>query len=73
MPTYVSNMDDDFDSTFAIWTFDVPKEYQADFDLIMEGKFAEVSEEYKARLYQTFPKLIEKYDAVFNPEEEVSA
>jgi hypothetical protein len=70
MPTYLQDYDDSFDSTYACFVYDIPEEFKADFDLIMKGRLPEISETYKAKLYEVFPKLKEQYDGIFNPKEE---
>lgn len=65
-PNYLTTWDDDFDSTFATYSFSVPTEWRNDFDLIMEGKIVETSEAYQNRLKTVFPKLADKFDSIFN-------
>lgn len=65
LPGYIRDYDDDFDSTFATFIFSVPEQWSNDFDLILEGKITEISPEYKARLYEVFPKLTEQFDQLF--------
>lgn len=67
-PNYIATWDDDFDSTYATYSFSVPAEWRKDFDLILEGKIKEISPEYKARLYTVFPKLKETFDKLFEVE-----
>ena len=65
IPGFIKDYDDDFDSTYMTFLFAVPKEFEHDFDLIMEGRIKEISENYKARLYRVFPKLKETFDQIF--------
>lgn len=65
-PNFLSTFDDDFDSTFATYTFSVPEEWKPDFDLIMDGKTKEISQSYKERLYAVYPKLTETFNTLFN-------
>lgn len=67
-PNFLSTFDDDFDSTYATYTFSVPEQWQKDFDLITSGKIKEISSEYKDRLYKVFPKLKETFDKLFEVE-----
>lgn len=67
-PNFLSTFDDDFDSTYATYTFSVPEEWKKDFDLITDGKIKEISPEYKDRLYKVFPKLKETFDKLFEVE-----
>ena len=64
-PDYIKDYDDDFDSTFATFQFSIPKEFENDYDLIVDGRISEMSDAYKQRLYNTFPKLKEIYDEIF--------
>ena len=64
-PNYITTFDDDFDSTFATYTFSVPGEWKKDFDKIKEGKIKEVSDEYKVRVRAVFPKLKDKLDELW--------
>ncbi len=67
-PNFVGDFDDDFDCTYATYVFNVPEKWKPDFDLIMVGKFAEVSEEYKSHLKTIFPKLVDTFDKIFTKE-----
>lgn len=69
MPTFVRDYDDPFDCTYANFVFDVPEEWKEDYDKITTQRTSEISDEYKARLYEVYPKLKEKFDKMFNPEE----
>jgi hypothetical protein len=65
MPNYLKDYDDDFDNTFATFVFSIPEKWKTDFDKITEGNANEVSDEYKQELKRVFPKLAEKFDAMF--------
>lgn len=67
-PNYLTTWDDDFDNTYATYSFSVPNEWKKDFDLITEGELKEVSTEYRERLYKVFPKLKETFDKLFEVE-----
>lgn len=61
--------DDTFDSTFAMFIFSVPKEWEKDVDIIINGGetwMKEVSVEYRELLYRIYPKLSEEWDKLFN-------
>ena len=64
-PYFLSRHDDDFDNTYCTLVFKVPEKWQEDFVLIIEGKFKEISNEYKDELYKIFPKLKDKFDEIF--------
>lgn len=66
MEGFVTDYDDSFDSTYASWIFKVPEKWQADYNLILEGKLKEISEDYKKQLYKIYPKLKDKFDSIFN-------
>ena len=65
MPGYVTDYDDLFDSTYATFIFEVPEELKADYELILAGKIKEISDSYKQKLYDVFPKLKEQFDHIF--------
>ncbi len=65
-PNYLHDFDDDFDSTFATFSFSVPNEFKEDFDKIMSGDMLKVSDAYKERLKKTFPKLEDKFNEMFS-------
>jgi hypothetical protein len=64
-PNYIKDYDDDFDSTFATFQFSIPKEFESDYDLIIENNLQGISENYKTRLYKVYPKLKETFDKIF--------
>lgn len=57
MPTYVYDVDDDFDCTYATFTFSVPDEWKDDFKHITSGEYGAVSDRYIERMQKCFPKL----------------
>ena len=71
-PNYVSTYDDEFDSTYATYLFNVPEKWKADFDLIMADKFSEVSDEYYQQVCEFYPKLAANgdIDSWFRPDKE---
>ena len=64
-PDFVTSFDDSFDSTYATYVFRVPIKWQEDFNKIKANNLKEISEEYKKELYRIFPKLKDKFDAIF--------
>lgn len=66
MPTYVTDFDDDFDSTFAYFVFAVPEEWKADIELIVSGRAREISDAYFEQLCKVYPKLKEKFQVTFD-------
>lgn len=67
-PNYVSDYDDSFDCTFATFVFSVPEEWKEDYGKIKSGKLLEISEAYKKKLYEIYPKLTDKFNEIFNSE-----
>lgn len=57
MPTYVSDEDDDFDCTYATFTFGVPEEWRADFEHVKAREFEKLSYAYVERMQKCYPKL----------------
>jgi len=64
-PNYINNFDDSFDSTYASWVFSVPEEWKDDFGKIKNGEIKGISDEYKNKLYEIFPKLKDALDKIF--------
>jgi hypothetical protein len=64
---FVETFDDDYDKTFATYRFKVPEKWQADFNLILDGKLKEVSDDYVACVKNIFPELAEQevIDSIF--------
>lgn len=64
---FVETFDDDYDNTFATYRFKVPEKWQVDFNLILDGKLKEVSDDYVACVKNIFPKLAEQgvIDSIF--------
>lgn len=56
---FIRTWDDEFDSTYGYYEFSVPEQWKNDFDLILMGKFQEVSNEYRNYLKEFFPILAE--------------
>ena len=65
MPEYIEDYDDDYDPTYATFVFKVPEVFTKDFELIVEDKIEDTSEEYKAKLYSIYPELSEEFDELF--------
>lgn len=68
MPEYVHDFDDDFDSTYATFLFNVPSRWLADFIAITQGNLKSVSAEYRDEIKRVFPKLADKVDGMFEIE-----
>lgn len=68
---FIRYYDDDFDNTYATYVFKVPDKWKADFDLIMDSKFSEVSDEYVALIKEFYPRLnmAGMIDAMLRPEQ----
>ena len=59
-PNFVKTYDDDFDSTYGYYEFNVPQKWKDEFDKIVDGRFAEVSDEYVKYVSEFYPLLAEK-------------
>ncbi len=64
-PNYVRDWDDEFDSTFAHVQYTVPDKWKDDYDKAVVGNWKDTSPEYKALLYQVYPKLKATFDKLF--------
>ena len=62
---YVSSYDDDFDSTYATYVFNVPKRWKEDFDHIMKNEYSDVSDEYVSLVKTFYPSLTEDINRLF--------
>lgn len=71
-PNFVKTYDDEYDSTYGNYEFNVPDKWKADFDHIMAGELKEVSEEYVNLVKQFYPVLTDagKIDLIFGRVEE---
>ena len=71
-PNFVETFDDDYDSTYATYRFDVPEMWKNDFDLVCEHKFDKTSAEYQ-KLVRDFwsEKMKPLLDKYFNSHEDV--
>ena len=71
-PNFVTTYDDDFDSTYGYYEFNVPEKWKDDFDKITDGRIKEVSDEYVKHVSEFYPKLAEMglIDRTFRREEE---
>jgi len=67
-PNFVTDFDDDFDSTFASWIFSIPEKWKNDFNLLQKGEIRSISKEYKEQIMKVFPKLKETLTALFQKE-----
>jgi hypothetical protein len=65
MTGFVTDFDDDFDSTFASWVFEVPEKWKADFALIVTNRQKEISPAYREQMKSVYPKLAERIDQLF--------
>jgi hypothetical protein len=64
MPNYVRDYDDSFDSTFAVFVFSVPEQWNEDFErMYVRGDGSQsISSEYLAEMKRVYPKLADKFD-----------
>lgn len=54
---FITTYDDEYDNTYGTYEFKVPEKWKADFDLIINGKGSEVSQEYIDYVKAFYPKL----------------
>ena len=62
-PNYLRFEDDDRDPTYGTYIFKCPKEWEADFDAIVAGKFSELSDAYyemQRKFWKDGEKMVEK-------------
>lgn len=69
MPEYLEDFDDNFDSTYAFFIFQVPQNFIDDFRKIRKGNIVNTSPRYKKMLYKVYPKLKKELDIVFKNED----
>lgn len=63
-PNFVNTYDDDYDSTYGYYVFNVPEKWKSDFDKIMNKE--KPSKEYVEQMCKVFPKLADKFRQLFN-------
>lgn len=56
---FVCTYDDDFDSTYGYYEFNVPSKWKKDFDAMMSNGTKAVSDEYVLYVKDFYPKLAE--------------
>ncbi len=66
-PNFVKTWDDEYDSTYGYYEFAVPDKWESDFQKIIDCHAMEISDEYKAVLFDFFPKLAQ---TIFNTSKE---
>ena len=60
--------DDDFDSTYGYYVFNVPDKWKSDFEKIMSGQ--KPSDEYIDQMCKVYPKLADKFKGFWKKTEE---
>ena len=66
MPGYITDYDDDFDSTYASFVFEPPEQWKQDFEHFTQGEgYQKFSKEYVEQIKKIFPKLEEKLNEIF--------
>lgn len=66
MEGFVTDFDDFYDTTFASWVFEIPERWKADYQLIKDEKYKQVSIEYQNEIKRIFPELEEEIDNFFS-------
>ena len=64
-PDFVETYDDDFDSTYGTYKIKVPDKWKKDFDLMMDNRWGDVSDEYVDTVKAFYPKLTEVIEKTF--------
>lgn len=62
-PNFVKTYDNEFDSTYGYYVFNVPDEWKADFDRLLNGE--KPSARYLDQMCKVYPKLEEKFREQF--------
>lgn len=63
-PNFVKTYDDDYDSTYGYYVFNVPEEWKDDFDRLLKGE--KPSARYLDQMCKVYPKLEEKFRKQFS-------
>lgn len=62
-PNFVKTYDNEFDSTYGYYVFNVPDEWKADFDRLLNGE--KPSARYLDQMCKVYPKLEQKFREQF--------
>ena len=65
-PNFASTYDDEEDSTYGIYLFNVPEKWKSDFNKILDGRIEETSEEYKNYIKEFWPTMADKLSEIFD-------
>ena len=71
-PEYVTDFDDEFDSTYAIWVFNVPDKWKEDYRRMKEATGEVPTKEYQEQMKQVYPKLAEQFEKLWAEAEKAS-
>ncbi len=69
-PNFIKTYDDDFDSTYGTYEFNVPEKWKDDFEKITSGRMNEVSDEYVQLIELFYPGLTDQIHAALRGEKE---
>lgn len=64
-PNYVTNWDDSFDNTYAMWVFSIPEKWKEDYKKLITASDS-ISDEYKEEIKRVYPKLATEIDEIFS-------
>ena len=64
-PNFYRTYDDDYDTTYASYEFNVPEKWRQDFDFIVNNEYEKVSDEYVDYVKSMFPNITEQIDQMF--------
>lgn len=65
---FLFDYDDSFDSTFACWIFEPPKEFEEDIEKYMKQDIKNMSKKAQQRVRKVYPKLKDQLDAIWGIE-----
>jgi len=66
MAGYLADHDDNFDSTYATFVYEIPEKWKRDYEFAKQMKLADVSPEYRELICNVFPKLSERFSLLFS-------
>lgn len=69
-PNYITDYDDPFDNTYAMFEFSVPEEFKADYDRMVTEGPEKVSKTLQKRIRKVYPKLSETFDAMWGEDKD---
>lgn len=66
-PNFMTTFDNEFDNTYATYTFTVPDEFKSDYDkIVLDGDLKGVSQLLKDRVRKVYPELEDKLNELWS-------